>query len=68
MGKCISEVEHLQPFALDLLAVMLQLTRCVDAALSSVPPRIESMTQLLGCANYQVRQKAAQNLMVRAYC
>jgi HEAT repeat protein len=62
VAKCKSEPEHLQPFALDLFGALLKHTKAVNQALLSVPPAIETMTELLGSYNSSVREKAANNL------
>ena len=62
VSKCLYETEQLQPFALELLGVLLQQTKGVDLALLSVPGGIDTMNVLLDSENSSVRQKAANNL------
>jgi hypothetical protein len=62
VSKCLYEPEHLQPFALELLGVLLQQTKAVDLALLSIPPGIDTMVQFLDASSQSVRQKAANCL------
>lgn len=62
VSKCLYEPEHLQPFALELLGVLLQQNKAVDLALLSVPPGIDTMVQFLDASSESVRQKAANCL------
>lgn len=62
VSKCLYEPELMQPFAFDLLRVLLQQTKAVDLALLSTPPAIETMVQFLDSPEVSVRQKAASCL------